>query len=249
MKYRIDGDNLELVTLQIGGNETIYGETGSLTYMSGNVEMKTERKGGIMDGIKRSASGESYYLTKFETIGGEGIVSFGGKSPGRILPFDVQPGSEYIVQRNAYLCSEAGVDIDTHMQKKLGKIFFGGEGMFLQKLTGTGTAFIHVTGDLVEKELNPQELLKVSTSHVAAFEPSVKFDVERVGGIKSSLFGGEGFFMTTLQGPGKVWLRSLTLSDLGAALSKHISTDSSSSSSSSSSGKTGIKVGGFNISK
>ncbi len=239
MKYKIDGENLEVVSLQIGGNEIIYGEAGALTFMSGNVRMKTEASGGLMKGLKRSLSGDSFFLTKFKAQGGNGVVAFAGKAPGRILPLEVKPGTEYIAQKDAFLCSEGTVDLDIATQKKLGKGLFGGEGFILQKLSGTGTVFIHVPGDVIEKQLKPNQVLKVSTGHVAAFEPSVKFDVERTGGIKSSFFSGEGLFMTTLTGPGKVWLRSMTMKDLASSLKPYIRTKSRSSRSSS---KKGMNV-------
>jgi len=231
MKYQINGDNLEVVSLQIGGNETIYGEAGALNYMSGNVTMSTGAEGGFMKSLKRTFSGESFFLTKFQTTGGQGLVAFAGKSPGRILPLEIQPGKEYIAQKDAFLCAEEGVDLDVHTQKKLGKGLFGGEGFILQKLSGTGIAFLHIPGDLIEKELKPNQLLKVSSGHVAAFEPSVDFDIERTGGVKSSFFSGEGLFMTTLRGPGKVWLRSMTLKDLASSLKPYLPSKDSSGSS------------------
>ncbi|MEF8874688.1 MAG: TIGR00266 family protein [Candidatus Thermoplasmatota archaeon] len=228
MKYQINGDNLEVVSLQIGGNEMVYGEAGSMTYISGNVQMSAEASGGFMKGLKRKFSGESFFVTQFTTTGGTGIVAFSGQAPGRIFPLELQPGVEYIAQKDAFLCAESGVDLDIEATG-LGKGLFGGEGLILQRLSGNGTAFIHIPGDLIEKELKPNQVLKVSTGHVAAFETSVKYDVQRTGGIKSSLFSGEGLFMTTLQGPGKVWLQSMTLQQLGAALSPHVSGGSSGS--------------------
>ncbi len=229
MEYQINGDNLEVVSLQIGGNEMVYGEAGAMSYMSGNVQMSAEASGGFMKGLKRKFSGESFFLTQFTTTGGTGLVAFSGQAPGRIVPLQLQPGVEYIAQKDAFLCAESGVDLDIEATG-LGKGLFGGEGMILQRLSGNGMVFIHVPGDLIEKELEPNQILKVSTGHVAAFEPSVRYDVQRTGGIKSSLFSGEGLFMTTLQGPGKVWLQSMTLQQLGAALNPYISGDSSGSS-------------------
>ncbi|MBS3817367.1 MAG: TIGR00266 family protein [Candidatus Thermoplasmatota archaeon] len=228
MEYQINGDNLEVVSLQIGGNEMVYGEAGSMSYISGNVQMSAEASGGFMKGLKRKFSGESFFLTEFTTNGGTGIVAFSGQAPGRIVPLKLQPGVEYIAQKDAFLCAESGVDLDIETTG-LGKGLFGGEGLILQRLSGNGLAFIHVPGDLIEKELQPNQVLKVSTGHVAAFEPSVEYDVQRTGGIKSSLFSGEGLFMTTLQGPGKIWLQSMTLQDLAASLNPYISSDSSGS--------------------
>ncbi|MEF8835581.1 MAG: TIGR00266 family protein, partial [Candidatus Thermoplasmatota archaeon] len=228
----INGDNLEVLNIQIGPNEMIYGEAGVLTYMSGNVQMTTEASGGLMKSLKRKFSGESFFLTQFTSSGGEGLVAFAGKSPGRILTLQVQPGTEYIAQKDAFLCATQNVDLDIHTKKKLGKGLFGGEGFILQKISGNGTAFLHIPGDLVEKELQPNQVLKISTGHVAAFEPSVEYDIERVGGVKSSLFSGEGLFMTTLRGPGKVWLQSMTIKDLAASLKPHLPSGDSGSNKS-----------------
>lgn len=222
MEYKINGDNLEVLTLKIGPNDTIYGEAGALTYMSGNIEMKTEASGGIIKSLKRKFSGESFFLTRFESAWEEGVLAFAGKSPGRILPLHLQPGIEYIAQKDAFLCAEEDIDLDIHVKKKLGKGLFGGEGFILQKLSGTGKAFLHIPGDLIEEELQADQTLKVSTGHVAAFEPSIGFDIDRTGGIRSSLFSGQGLFMTTLQGPGKVWLRSMTLKDLASSLQPYL---------------------------
>ncbi|MFP4001110.1 MAG: TIGR00266 family protein [Thermoplasmata archaeon] len=222
MKYKIDGDNLEMVTIQLGPQDLIYGEAGTMAYMSDNVMMNTEAEGGFMKGLKRKMSGESFFMTKFTVERGNGIVAFSGNSPGRIKPLEIAPGRDYIAQKDAFLCAEQGVDLDIEFKKKLGAGLFGGEGFILQRLSGNGIAFIHVTGDIIEKELKQGEILKVSTGKVAAFESRVDYDIQRTGGVKSSLFSGEGLFMTTLRGPGKVWLQSMTIRDLAASLKAHL---------------------------
>lgn len=194
-----------------------------MKYMSGNVEMETKGKGGFMKGIKRKMSGESYFLTHFKTKSGTGLVGFSGNTPGKIKVLDLSSGKNYIAQKDAFLCAEEGVDLDISFQKKLGAGFFGGEGFILQKLSGNGKAFIHITGDMMTKNLDQGQVLRVSTGNVAAFEASVEYDIQRTGGVKSSLLSGEGIFMTTLRGPGKVWLQSMTLRDMVAALSRYVS--------------------------
>jgi len=231
MKYKIDGDNLQMVTIQLGPHDEVYGEAGSMKYMSGNVEMETKGKGGFMKGMKRKLSGESYFLTHFKTKGGTGLVGFAGNTPGKIKTLDLSSGKNYIAQKDAFLCAEESIDLDIAFQKKLGAGLFGGEGFVLQKLSGKGKAFIHITGDMMTKNLDEGQVLRVSTGNVAAFESSVDYDIQRTGGVKSSLLSGEGIFMTTLHGPGKVWLQSMTLRDLAAEIGKFVSGGGESSGS------------------
>nr|AGF93061.1 protein containing DUF124 [uncultured organism] len=225
MKYKIDGNNLQMVTIELGPQDEVYGEAGSMKYMSGNVEMETKGKGGFMKGMKRKLSGESYFLTHFKTKSGNGLIGFAGNTPGKIKTLDLSSGNNYVCQKDAFLCAEEGVDLDIAFQKKLGAGLFGGEGFILQKLSGNGMAFVHVMGDLMEKDLDQGQVLRVSTGNVAAFESSVNYDIQRTGGVKSSLLSGEGIFMTTLHGPGKVWLQSMTLRDLASELSRYVSGD------------------------
>ena len=225
MKYKIDGNNLQMVTIELGPQDEVYGEAGSMKYMSGNVEMETKGKGGFMKGMKRKLSGESYFLTHFKTKSGNGLIGFAGNTPGKIKTLDLSSGKNYVCQKDAFLCAEEGVDLDIAFQKKLGAGLFGGEGFILQKLSGNGMAFVHVMGDLMEKDLDQGQVLRVSTGNVAAFESSVNYDIQRTGGVKSSLLSGEGIFMTTLHGPGKVWLQSMTLRDLASELSRYVSGD------------------------
>jgi len=231
MKYKIDGDNLQMVTLQLGPQDSVYGEAGSMKYMSGNVEMETKGKGGFMKGMKRKLSGESYFLTHFKAKGGNGLVGFSGNTPGKIKPLNLSSGKNYICQKDAFLCAQESIDLDIAFQKKLGAGLFGGEGFVLQKLSGNGMAFIHITGDMMEKNLKEGQVLRVSTGNVAAFESTVNYDIQRTGGVKSSLLSGEGIFMTTLHGPGKVWLQSMTLRDLAAEIGKFVSGGGESSGS------------------
>ncbi len=236
MQYKIYGDNLEVVACRFGMNEIIYGEAGAMVYMSGNVTMNAEAKGGFFKGIKRKFSGESFFLTKFTVTGGEGIAAFAGNVPGRIKPLTVTPGKEYLLQKDSFLVAEDGVDLDIAFQKKLGGAFFGGEGFVLQKMSGNGTGFIHAAGDVIEKELGSDEMLKVSTGKVVAWESTVDYDIQRSGGVKSMMFSGEGLFVTTLRGPGKIWLQSMTLPQLAASLVPYLPQRDSS-------GNSGIRIG------
>jgi len=218
MEYKITGDNLQLVTIQLGENEKIYAEAGSMVYMSGNVKMEAKLRGGLMKGIGRKFMGETMFLTEFNTVGGQGMASFGGRAPGTIQALKIDSGNTWMVQKDAFLVAEDNIDMSLGFQKRLGAIFFGGEGFILQKLTGQGTVFIHACGDFVEFDLKPDQVLKVDTGSVVGWEDSVNFDIERVKGIKTMFFGGEGIFLTTLKGPGKVILQSMNLANLASAL-------------------------------
>jgi uncharacterized protein (AIM24 family) len=163
-------------------------------------------------------SGETFFLTEFTPVGGRGFVGFAGNAPGTIKPITLAPGREFMVQKDAFLCAENGVEMDIAFQKRLGAAFFGGEGFIIQRLYGNGTAFIHACGDFIEMDLQPGQTIKVDTGSVVGWDSSVAYDIQSAGGIKTSLFGGEGLFLTTLTGPGKIILQSMTLANLAGAL-------------------------------
>ncbi len=218
MKYKISGDNLQLVTLQIDPGEKIYAEAGSMVYQSGNINMEAKMRGGFLKGLGRKFAGETMFLTEFTSAGGTGMVSFGGNAPGTIKPIELTSGKDFLVQKDAFLVAEDNVDMSIAFQKKLGAAFFGGEGFILEKLSGDGTVFIHACGDFVEFDLKPEQILKVDTGCVVGWDDTVTYDIQRVKGIKTMFFGGEGLFLTTLKGPGKLLIQSMTLSNLATSL-------------------------------
>lgn len=236
MKYKITGDNLQIVTCELEPNERVYAEAGTMVYMSGNMMFEARAKGGVMKGLKRKLSGESFFLTEFTPTQSPGFVGFGGNAPGTIKAIDLTPGKEFMVQKDAFLCAENSVQLDMAWQKKLGASLFGGEGFILQRLSGSGTAFIHATGDFVEMDLQPGQTIKVDTGSVVGWDASVTFDIERAGGLKSMMFGGEGIFLTTLTGPGKILLQSMNLPELAITLSRFMPNTSGS--------RGGITIGG-----
>lgn len=239
MEYEIAGDNLQLVTLHLAGGETVYAEAGAMNHMSSGINMEAKAKGGLLKGLKRMVSGESFFVTEF-TAQSDGYVAFGGNVPGKIEAIEVGPGKEFLAQRDAFLCAESGVDMDVAFTKKLGAGFFGGEGFILQRYSGQGRVFVHACGDFIVKELQPGETLKVDTGSVVGFDSSVQYDITRAGGIKTSLFGGEGIFLTSLTGPGRVIIQSLSISNLAAALAPHLPIGNNGSS-----GGGGLSVGGL----
>ena len=214
VSYRVDGTTLPVVTIQLEPGEVIYSESGGMSWMTGNVEMKTHSGGGLGKMFKRAVSGESLFITDYSVKGGSGTVAFASEFPGKIIPFDLKPGESIIAQKDAFMCAEKTVDLEMHFRKRLGAGFFGGEGFIMQKLTGPGLAFIELDGEVVEYTLESGQLLKVDTGHVAAVEPSVSFDVTMVKGFKNILFGGEGLFLAALRGPGKVWLQTMPMMKL-----------------------------------
>ena len=216
MEYEIIGDNLQMVVAKLASGETIYGEAGSMIYMSDNMQMNAQAKGGFLKGIKRKIAGESFFMTNF-TPTGDGFVAFAGNTPGRIKAIELK-ANEFLAQKDAFLCAQSGVDLDIAFTKKLGAGLFGGEGFILEKLSGNGTAFIHACGDFIEMNLSSGEVVKVDTGSVVGFDSTVDYDITMAGNVKSMLFGGEGIFLTTLKGPGHVILQSMTVVNLAAVL-------------------------------
>ncbi|MDP4267768.1 MAG: TIGR00266 family protein [Bacteroidota bacterium] len=224
--YKIFGDDMQLVEIELDTQESVIAEAGAMTYMEEGIEVKTifgdgseqdkSLMGMLVGAGKRLVTGESLFMTVFTHLGqGKSRVSFSAPYPGKIIPMDL---SEYngkiICQKDSFLCAAKGVSIGIAMTKRLGAGFFGGEGFILQKLEGDGLVFVHAGGTIVEKELKPGELLRVDTGCLVAMTQDVDYDIQMVKGIKSMIFGGEGLFYAALRGPGKVWLQSLPLSRL-----------------------------------
>ncbi len=226
MKYTITGDNLQFVNIELQPGEEFNSVAGAMAYMSGNMRMESKMEGGLMAGLKRSLSGVSLFLLRYTPQGGVGTIGLAGRAPGKVLDVDVGQGS-WIVQKTGYLGSETTVNLDMALQKRLGSMMFGGEGLILQRLSGTGRAFIHACGDLNVVDLAPGQQYKVSTANAVAWEDTVSYDISSVGGLKTALFSGEGLFVTTLTGPGKIVIQSMTLGDLADALIPYMPQQSS----------------------
>ena len=223
--YKIYGDDMQFVEIELDPQESVIAEAGGMMYMENGIEMQTifgdasgKEAGGIMGKLlgagKRVLTGESLFMTVF-TNGGKGKqhVSFGAPYPGKIIPVDLtQYQGKIICQKDAFLCAAKGVSVGLEFQKKIGAGFFGGEGFIMQKLEGDGLAFLHAGGTIVEKELAHGESLRVDTGCLVGFTKDVSYDVQFVGGVKTAFFGGEGLFFATVSGPGKVWIQSLPFS-------------------------------------
>lgn len=214
--YKIYGDDLQLVEIELDPGETVRGEAGTMTYMEAGIEMATGTGGGLLKGLKRAITGESFFITSFTNTGnGKSRVGFAAPYPGKIMPLDLGDlGGSFLCQKDSFLCAADGIEIEVAFTKKLGAGLFGGEGFILQKLEGDGMAFVHAGGTLIERDLAAGESLRVDTGCVVGFAPSVDYDIQAVGGFTNSLFGGEGLFLTKLTGPGRIYIQSLPFSRL-----------------------------------
>lgn len=223
MEYKIIGTTLQAVILELDPGETIFSESGGMAWMTANIEMKTGGRGGGLGGVlARAVSGESLFLVDYTSANGKGMVAFASDFPGKIIPLNLGQGQQMICQKTAFLCAEKTVNLDIHFRKRLGAGLFGGEGFVLQKLTGPGVAFVCLDGEIVEYTLGPGQMIKVDTGHVAMYEPTVTFDVEMVKGFTNILFGGEGLFLATLKGPGRIWLQTMPSTNLAKAIMPYI---------------------------
>ena len=202
--------------------EQMITERSSMAWMSPNMEMET-RGGGLGKMFSRAFSGESMFQNIY-TARGPGMIAFGSSFPGKIIPLTIAPGHEMILQKNAFLAAQSSVDLSIHFSKKLGAGFFGGEGFIMQRLSGSGTAFVEIDGELVEYTLAPGQQIVVDTGNVAGCEPTVAMDIRQVPGLKNKFLGGEGLFNTLLTGPGKVWLQTMPISNVALAIRPFIPT-------------------------
>ncbi len=214
MEARITGDALPVVTCTLKAGETVITENGGMSWMTSGLKMETTTNGGLLKGFGRALSGESIFMNTYTAEQDGAEIAFASSFPGRILEFDLQQGQTIIAQKKAFLCSEKGVHLSIHVQQKIGDGLFGGEGFILQKIEGPGKVFLEIDGDVVERTLAPGEVLKVDNGYVAAMDASVTMNVETVKGIKNIFLGGEGMFLTTLTGPGKVYLQTMPVSNL-----------------------------------
>lgn len=220
LNYRIEGTTLPVVTIRLNPENRIYSSSGGMSWMTDQVEMETNSGGGLGKMFKRAMSGESLFIVDYFVRGGEGEVAFAAEFPGKIVPMNLREGEQVIVQKDSFVCAEKSVDVDMHFRRKLGAGLFGGEGFILQRLTGPGQVFVNFDGEIVEKSLAAGETLRVDTGHVAMFEPSVQFDIQMIKGFKNILMGGEGLFIATLRGPGRVWLQTMPMSKLASRIAQ-----------------------------
>lgn len=223
--YQIFGDDLQLVEITLDPGEGVRAEAGTMTYMENGIEMQTTTGGGILKGLKRAVTGESFFITNFLNQGQRrSSVAFAAPYPGKIITLDLsQENGRFICQKDSFLCAAQGIEVEIAFTKKLGAGLFGGEGFILQRLEGDGLAFVHAGGTVIEKTLAAGESLRVDTGCIVGFSTTVDYDINFVGGFRNALFGGEGLFVARLTGPGKVFLQSLPLSRLADRLKSALS--------------------------
>ncbi|MEJ6950756.1 TIGR00266 family protein [Natronospora cellulosivora (SeqCode)] len=226
MEYKIIGNVMPLVEFNLERGEIIRSEAGAMKFMDGDMKMETQAQGGVGGFIKRKMMGETGFLNIYTAVRDYNRIAFGHSFPGHIIPVEITNRS-IICQKRTFLCATEGVDLEVYLQKRLGTGIFGGEGFVLQRLVGEGLAFTEIDGEVVEIELESGQSIKVETGSVGMFEESVDMNIERVKGFKNMLFGGEGLFLTTLRGPGKVWLQTMPIQSMVGELTPFLNIPSS----------------------
>ena len=219
--YKVLGTIMQTVVMHLRAGQTVYTETGALSWMQEGIRMDTNMRGGLGGILGRVFTGESLFVANFTAERDNAMIAFSAEFPGKIIPLNLAQGQSIVAQRDSFLVAEKSVNMAVQFQRRFGA-FFGGEGLLMQRFDGPGTVFVALDGEVVEYTLGPGERLKVDTGHVALFEPSVEFSVELVKGFKNILFGGEGLLFATLTGPGRVWLQSMPMSKLAGAIAQYL---------------------------
>src|SRR6202790_1386245 len=226
MQSRILGTTMPVVEFTLDPNESIISEAGELSWMTSSIQMTTHTQlgggGGILGVLRRVAGGGTLFMTEYRALGASGEIAFATKVPGHILPIEIGAGHEYMVHRHGFLCATPQVQIGVGFQQSLGAGIFGGDGFLLQKISGQGTAWLELSGEVILKDLQPGETLRVHPGHVGAFQSGVSFEIKCVPGIKNMIFGGDGIFLAALTGPGRIWLQTLPIARLAHALSRYM---------------------------
>lgn len=222
MRYQISKGTLPMATIELGPNEKIFSDSGTMVYMTGNTIMQAKARGGLMKSLGRMFTGENVFLTEFMTTGGQGLVAVSGPVPGSIIAWELAPGRALFAQKGAFLAADDAINMEVAFQRKIGAGFLGGEGFIIQKYTGQGTILLHAAGEFIEMDLQPGQNVRVDTQCCVAWEDSVKYDIAKAGGIKVMALGGEGLFLNSLTGPGKVIIQSMDISQLAHELAPYL---------------------------
>lgn len=222
MQYEIKGGNLPVVVCSLATGEQMVTESGGMSWMSANMKMETTSNGGVGAALGRMFAGEGIFQNIYTAEGGPGKIAFTSKFPGSIMPVQISPGNDLIVQKSGFLASEIGVTLSTHFNKNIGSGLFGGEGFILQRLSGNGMAFVEIDGSVEIYKLQAGQQIIVDTGHLAAMSATCQIDVKTVGGIKNTFLGGEGIFHTVVTGPGKVYLQTMPMSRFASMISRHL---------------------------
>ncbi len=226
MQTRIQGTTMPVLEVQLDPNESVFSESGELSWMTASIQMMTHTQagggGGLFGVLKRVAGGGSIFMTEYRAYQYPGIVAFATKVPGHIVPVELGQGPEYLVHRHGFLCATPQVTLSVGFQQSLGAGIFGGDGFLLQKVGGYGTAWLELSGELIRQDLAAGEVLRVHPGHVGAFQSTVGFQITMVPGIKNMIFGGDGIFLAVLTGPGTIWLQTLPISRLAHQISEYL---------------------------
>jgi uncharacterized protein (TIGR00266 family) len=216
MKYEIIGDDFQILNCRLSPGEKIFAEAGEMIYASGNIILEARAKEGVGGAFKRIVTGESIFLTELRTEEGEGIAAF-GKQLGKVVPISLSEGKTITARTGSYMVSTEDVEVNIALVKRIGAGFFGGKGFILQNFTAKSPSqmvFLEASGQVITFDLKEGQLIKVDTGNIVAFESTVDYDIQRVGGIRTMVFGGEGLFLSTLKGPGRVWIQSANLAEI-----------------------------------
>ena len=222
MQYEIKGGQFPVVICTLADGESMITESGSMVWMTPNFTMET-KGGGVGKMFSKAFSGESMFQNVY-TPHGPGMIAFGSSFPGRIMPIQVSPGHDFVLQKRAFLAAERGVELSIHFNKKASVGIFGGEGFIMQRVSGNGMVFAEIDGELVKYHLQPGQQMIVDTGNVAGYEVTVQMEIQQVAGLKNKLLGGEGFFNTVLTGPGDIWLQTMPISSVAGAIQPYIVT-------------------------
>ncbi|WP_329562824.1 AIM24 family protein [Kitasatospora sp. NBC_01266] len=231
MQDVVKGSTMPVLEMQLGAGESIVSMHGELSWMSANVQMSQTTNsggpggGGLLNTLKRAVSGGGIFLTKYQAHGAPGLVAFASKVPGHIVPVDVMPGRSVLVHRHGWLCGTPGISPSIALQQSFRGGLWGGEGFVLQRLQGQGRAWIELSGELCQYTLAPGQTMLVHPGHVGMFDESVQFTITRVPGIANKIFGGDGYHLVALTGPGQIWLQSMPLSSLAHALQPYLAAE------------------------
>jgi len=223
MNSTLLGTIMPTVQIELAPGESVYCQTHAMAWMTDNVKMDTHTGGGLLSGLSRSLAGGSFFITTYTAAGpGSSQIAFAPRFPGHILPFKLEAGQSVICRKETFLVAESSVTFEIAFQQRLGAGFFGGEGFILQRVTGPGTVWLDLSGEVVTEDLQAGQRLLVHAGHVGIITTGVQFDIQRVQGVRNMLFGGEGIFLATLTGPGKVWLQTMPILNLAEAIAHYL---------------------------
>ena len=221
MRYNVSGTTMQTVSIDLSPGEVLFSQTNSMAWMSDNIKMETHTGGGLLKGLMRSLSGGTLFITTF-TAQGQARIAFAPRFPGSILPFELGPGQSLVCRKETFLCAQQGVELEIAVRQKMGAGFFGGEGFILQRVTGPGVVFLDLSGEVIQETLAPGQRLLVHAGHVGIQDTTVDFNIQMLRGFRNSMFGGEGLFLATLTGPGRVWLQSMPILNLAEEIGRYL---------------------------